>query len=723
MDFVVNKARKLYEGIVTIIVLGILTFLMYLSSRSITVIMQSEHLLFIKDSFLFFLIPIILTIVFVLLSTKVKIVKTISERIENDDTLYCKIRLYLQIALFFGCLFWVLNTQMMARADQVEIQEAAFRVHFGDFGELQKDGYIGAHYNQIGLMLVSYLFSFLFGSQNYVVFQIFNAVAITVIYTQLADFGGILGLKNNGKVLVQLSGFFFYPIIFFSSFVYGNIIGLALSLLAINYEYRFFKDKRTRYGFISAALIALAVMVKPNFSIYMIGILIYAAINIIIKKNYKSSIYIALVIIFFCIQSFGTKALFEKVSGIEIGDGISPYAFAAMGLQEGGLGPGWYDGYNDLTYENVKYDTREQRQVAIWNIKDRLKFFKENKEEAISFFTRKTAAQWNEPTYESLFILNGKSDYGVKVAGWVWYITTVHGGFVLSKAGKLFQIIVMFGALLYLLLVRKDEDFYQKLTPLMILIGGFVFHFVWEANGQYTIIFFILLIPYAVCGYTFMKNNLAFAGDFKAKKVGENCITSGNIFSFVNVPSLIVAVVFLLTFVTFFHGRREFLTADTQVYKDYLNASKNEVIIPNGKYKMASDIGTQITAIPNLEREYSFDDDDRMMYLNLSGEGSEIRIVNYHGMVRLYIPQKNLYLQHEGDRVTAADYKDTLNQFWLIRKSNKEDHYIILPCRKGIDTFDERMNAPKDQYLGYDENGNLMMTDHENEGLWTFVKQ
>ena len=712
MDFVVDKARKLYEGIVTIIVLGILTFLMYLSSRSITVIMQSEHLLFIKDSFLFFLIPIILIIVFVLLSTKVKQVKTIAKRIENDDALYSKIRLYLQIALFFVCLFWVLNTQMMARADQVEIQEAAFRVHFGDYGELQKDGYIGAHYNQIGLMLISYLFSFLFGSQNYVVFQIFNAVAISVIYTQLADFGGILGLKNTGKVLVQLSGFFFYPIIFFSSFVYGNIIGLALSLLAINYEYRFFKDKRTRYGFISAALIALAVMVKPNFSIYMIGILIYAAINTIIKKNYKSSIYIALVIIFFCIQSFGTKALFEKVSGIEIGDGISPYAFAAMGLQEGGLGPGWYDGYNDLTYENVKYDTREQRQVAIWNIKDRLKFFKENKEEAISFFARKTAAQWNEPTYESLFILNGKSDYGVKVAGWVWYITTVHGGFVLSKAGKLFQIIVMFGALLYLLLVRKDEDFYQKLTPLMILIGGFVFHFVWEANGQYTIIFFILLIPYAVCGYKFLR--LLFTD---SKGVADHSLPS-----IINVPSVAIAVLFLLGFVLFFHGRSGFLTADTQDYHDYRRASRHEVVIPNGRYMMATDSGKQITAVPNHEREYSFDDDERMMYLNLSGEGSEIRIVNYHGMVRLYIPQKNLYLQHEGDRVTAADYKDTLNQFWLIRKSDKEDHYIILPCRKGIDTFDERMNAPKDQYLGYDENGNLMMTDHENEGLWTFVR-
>ena len=713
MDFVVNKARKLYEGIVTIIVLGIHTFLMYLSSRSITVIMQSEHLLFIKDSFLFFLIPIILTIVFVLLSTKVKQVKMIAKRIENDDALYSKIRLYLQIALFFVCLFWVLNTQMMARADQVEIQEAAFRVHFGDFGELQKDGYIGAHYNQIGLMLISYLFSFLFGSQNYVVFQIFNAVAISVIYTQLADFGGILGLKNNGKVLVQLSGFFFYPIIFFSSFVYGNIIGLALSLLAINYEYRFFKDKRTRYGFISAALIALAVMVKPNFSIYMIGILIYAAINIIIKKNYKSSIYIALVIIFFCIQSFGTKALFEKVSGIEIGDGISPYAFAAMGLQEGGLGPGWYDGYNDLTYENVKYDTREQRQVAIWNIKDRLKFFKENKEEAISFFTRKTAAQWNEPTYESLFILNGKSDYGVKVAGWVWYITTVHGGFVLSKAGKLFQIIVMFGALLYLLLVRKDEDFYQKLTPLMILIGGFVFHFVWEANGQYTIIFFILLIPYAVCGYKFLR--LLFT-DSKG-------VAAHNLPGIINVPSVALAVLFLLGFVLFFHGRSEFLTADTQDYHDYRRASRHEEVIPNGRYMMATDSGKQITAVPNPEREYSFDDDERMMYLNLSGEGSEIRIVNYHGMVRLYIPQKNLYLQHEGDNVTAADYKDTLNQFWLIKKSYKEGHYYILPCRKGIDTFDERMNAPADQYLGYDENGNLMMTGPESEGLWTFVRE
>ena len=710
MGKVLELLRKMYEWVVTLLVLGILVFLIYLSSRTTAVLTQSEHLLFIKESFIFFFAVILASILLVFISVKNQKISRIIAKINSDDVLYRKLRKWLAIGLFGVCLFWVLNTQMIARADQIEIQEASFRIHLGDFGELLPDGYIGAHSNQMGLMLLSYWFSFLFGSQNYLVFQIINCIAVSVIYLQLAGFGTVLKMNNFGKLLVQVSGFFFFPIIFFTSFVYGNLIGLALSLCAINLEYAFFEKKNVKYGILSAFLIALAAMVKPNFSIFMIGMLIYGAITIALNKSYKAAYYLVLILLFFCIQSFGTRFLFEKMSGIEMGDGISPYAFAAMGLQEGGLGPGWYDGYNDLSYEMVKYDTHEQRQMAIWNIKDRLRFFADNKDEAISFFTRKTAAQWGEPTYESLFILNEKSDYAVKYSERVWFITTVYGGAVLTRLGKVFQIIVLAGALLYLILVRRTDEYYKKLTLFMLLIGGFFFHFVWEANGQYTILFFILLIPYAVCGYKYLR---AIMQQSAVVNIKEN----------VNLPMVIVVALLIILFSVFYSVRSEFLTADSVHYYDYVAQSKNEVVIPDGKYNICVDSGKKLTVVPDSTKEYAFDDDDRCMYLELGNEGITVQIKNYHGRVRLYIPEKNLYLQHDGEEIKAADYKDTVKQLFIIKESSEPGKYYIIPCQKGIDTFDERKNVTPERCLGYDTDGNVrMMDDGESPVKWEFIK-
>lgn len=41
-----------------------------------------------------------------------------------------------------------------------------------------------------------------------------------------------------------------------------------------------------------------------------------------------------------------------------------------------------------------------------------------------------------------------------------------------------------------------------------IFIGGFLFHLFWEAKGQYTITYFILLIPYCARGLMDMTNEI-----------------------------------------------------------------------------------------------------------------------------------------------------------------------------------------------------------------------
>ena len=48
--------------------------------------------------------------------------------------------------------------------------------------------------------------------------------------------------------------------------------------------------------------------------------------------------------------------------------------------------------------------------------------------------------------------------------------------------------------------VLKDEKNEAYYLPLLTFIGGFVFHFFWEAKCQYTLPYFVLLIPYSVLG-------------------------------------------------------------------------------------------------------------------------------------------------------------------------------------------------------------------------------
>ena len=42
---------------------------------------------------------------------------------------------------------------------------------------------------------------------------------------------------------------------------------------------------------------------------------------------------------------------------------------------------------------------------------------------------------------------------------------------------------------------------FKELIFAIIFIGGFVFHLIWEAKCQYTITYFVLLIPYSIVGY------------------------------------------------------------------------------------------------------------------------------------------------------------------------------------------------------------------------------
>ena len=63
-----------------------------------------------------------------------------------------------------------------------------------------------------------------------------------------------------------------------------------------------------------------------------------------------------------------------------------------------------------------------------------------------------------------------------------------------------FIVFLWLGIILFLIFDFRKLDAY-KLIFVITFIGGFLFHLVWEAKGQYTIIYAYLMIPYMLRGY------------------------------------------------------------------------------------------------------------------------------------------------------------------------------------------------------------------------------
>lgn len=125
---------------------------------------------------------------------------------------------------------------------------------------------------------------------------------------------------------------------------------------------------------------------------------------------------------------------------------------------------------------------------------------------ALSFFAQKTATQWSDPLYESVWLNRGMLGYTAqKVPGSAWptWITALlsdQGDRTLALLLDPLQTILCCGLVLFALLPGSHKKEEGDLLA-VILVGGFLFHLVWEAKGQYTLPYMVLAIPLAVEGW------------------------------------------------------------------------------------------------------------------------------------------------------------------------------------------------------------------------------
>ena len=570
-----EKAEKTYKFVISYIFILILAALLLMASFSTTFIDKYEMPYFLPDSLLInlafvFLVLFVAVMVFVCADTK--LLHSVVERLERDETCFLRVRAVLLWGIWFLVSLWVVCTQVPATADQRFCLMAARALAERDFSAVGPVSYLYLFNNQIGWTMFLYALNRVFGELNYIAFQLINSVAIVLVLRELSMLAAMFSMSRTVQLLVIIAGVMFMPLMLYASFIYGTLLALLFSLAAIRLEIVFFRTGGWYRAVLSAFLVCFAVMLKMNYLIFIIAMLIYAAFELFVKSRVKSIILVGFVVLFYVAQSIFPTVAYERIRGESLPVGCSLWSWVTMGLQDGER-PGWYNYYNDTTLAASDYDARKQEAWVKTDLKSRLKELWQDKDYARDFFVRKTASQWNEPSFQSVWIsiTRYQEDYGQDVVGvendWPKLILSPIGNHTLTQYLNYLNFVILSGALLYTVLCCKAEHYLDSLILPMIFIGGFLFHLVWEAKGQYTLPYFVLLLPYTVTGYSEAARRLVCAG--AALKNGGAALSINRKALAVNLMLFALAVLVLWYL---FHGTLGSITSDSEAYYAYLAA-------------------------------------------------------------------------------------------------------------------------------------------------------
>lgn len=311
------------------------------------------------------------------------------------------------------------------------------------------------------------------------------------------------------------------PLIMYASFIYGEIpsfaalsVGLYLLLKLLT------KDATTEITFkkinsswlLCAAgsifLLTVSVMLRKNSLIFIIAILIVVLLQALKKKRYSLLLFAVCCMV--CALSIlpAIEKYYELRSGNSISSGVTATSYFAMGMQEGPRAKGWYNGFNFETYQDSGMNAEKANALSREAIAERLSYFRENPGYAASFYLEKYLSQWTDGSYAcrqaTLATAGGRRDFFIKV------YEGEYSHYVIAYC-NLYQNLMYLGAFAFCFnaVRKKREDTLPAYIGLIAVLGGFLFHMLWEANSRYIFLYGLTLLPFAAKGLSSFSTGLS----------------------------------------------------------------------------------------------------------------------------------------------------------------------------------------------------------------------
>lgn len=563
-----NGLIQTYSFLITVLFWGIIFFLTFLAAISSCAIScdAAEHTFFLSDSIWTNLLTVLLGAVLCLLLRGLARRCGFAVRLAEDGY-FRRCRRILLVLLGILALVWVLATQFDLFGDPQSVQRAAAALLNGNPKPFKKGGYISIYPFQMGLAWLSLPLAAVFGRMNPLVFQLLNVLGVVLLYREFSECCALFGMSRGVQLGVVLLGILFYPFWLYCCFVYGNVLGMAFSVLAMRLELRFLRDGGLKRAFGSAGAACLAMLLKSNYLIFAIGMLLTALVELLRRFNWQRCLLPLLLIGAMLFQSRVPVALAEKVTCYRLDHGMNTWAWIVMGVRESDRAPGWYSDYAWTSLKEAGFDGNLQGEEARQTALAELKYYAAQKREGLDFFTRKTASQWNNPTFQGYWVAQTRPSR-IKLPDWVKGFLGRRAVASASVWLNALQILILAGTLLWLAMCRREQR-QASLCFAVTFIGGFVFHLFWEAKCQYVLSYFVLLLPLAAGGWAELARLLGGLLSRKERKSEKRSLLKrslGRIAPFAAMSLVLCGLIWAL----YANGNNSSLRCDDAAYASYL---------------------------------------------------------------------------------------------------------------------------------------------------------
>ena len=427
---------------------------------------------------------------------------------------FAKVNLkYMQIILaafvMLVGLVWVFSVTSIPAADSYNIYETASQAAKGNYQSLSNGGqfYNSDYYNgysyynfypfQLGFVFISEIFYRIFGTESSMSLQVFNVMCTAAAYLGIVNITQLLFKKRSVTFfsILLLAGCF-QPILF-CTFVYGNIMGMCFAIWAAYFLIKYFQTNKYLLLIPCGVMLVISTLAKYNNLIYLVAFVIMLILHTIKAKKWQS-IAFALAI---CIATVGTSNLvimsYEKRANVTLSSGVSQTLYLDMGINDSYMAPGWYNGIALETYKNNNLNSEQANKQAQIDIKSRMSYFGKNSDYMLDFFSKKIVSQWNEPTYESIWVSEVKSH--TNDLNWIakgMYDGSIGQFFELYFNFYMQILFITFAVGIYFMFLKRKTNIETVLLPL-VLLGAFGYHLLFEGKSQYVLTYIILMIPTA----------------------------------------------------------------------------------------------------------------------------------------------------------------------------------------------------------------------------------
>ncbi len=401
------------------------------------------------------------------------------------------------------CLGAVLLFRCIAKCDSEFLSLAAKNFLQDDYQALMAGGYLYHYPFQLGFTAVMEFVYKIFGTENFIVFELLNIVCIVNAVRILGQITLELFEDEHVYKLEMMLSMGMFPFFLLATFIYGDIPGWCMGINAIYRVIRYLKTENHTELFKASLWLAVGIVMKTNLSIVLVATAIIVILHAIEKKNIKILLPLIGLLIISQMGTLFVNQVFKMRTGQELPEGIPKIAWVAMGMQESdgdATAPGWYNGYNTSVYSECGYDRELTINTCMNDLKQSLKELISNPRHGLWFLYHKFTSQWNDPSFLSMLTNEWYSRNVEPQSDAALFFLYGNGRVLLLALMNLYHFLIFLGAGIWgigYLKKWKLETSYLVLN----IFGGVMFHMIWEAKSRYVLLYFILLLPLAASGY------------------------------------------------------------------------------------------------------------------------------------------------------------------------------------------------------------------------------